>query len=285
MHNILISYRRDDSLAFTGRVFDRLTSHFGQNSVLMDIDSIPFGTDFRKYLTDAIDNCRLVLVVIGERWIGLSPDTGKRRIDEPGDFVRMEVETALKRGLIVIPVLVGNTQMPAERDLPESIKSLAYRNALRLDPGRDFHHHVDRLIEALDGHLKSLSPLAEHVPESTPGERVEAMSYNEVQPGTISTTRAVVELVSGPDKGQIFPLRKDRTLLGRAESCDIPFNTQFLSRFHAQFVKTENGFEFEDLNSSNGSFVNGVRISGRVELKEGDHIQIGQVVLIYYIQD
>jgi hypothetical protein len=271
MNKMLISYRRDDTLALTGRVFDRLLSHFGHGSVVMDIDSIPVGADFRQYITDAIAECDVLVAVIGDRWL----DSGSgKRLDNARDVVRLEIETAMNRGLAVIPVLVADAQMPGEDELPASLKSFAYRNALRIDPGRDFHHHVDRLIQALD-RLPSgrKAPVAQD-----PVSDLEQSQFR--QDGSLSNS-PMVQLVSGPDKGQTFSLVKDRVLMGRALGSDIPFNTSFLSRHHAQFVRVDDGYSFEDLGSTDGSFVNGVRVGKRVALKDGDIIQVGQVVLIY----
>ena len=151
---IAISYRREDSSPVTGRLHDRLRAEFGRQNVFMDFDSIPFGVDFRDKITHTLERARVVVAVVGPGWMG-SREPGKRRIDDPADFVRMEVAAALQRGIPVIPVLLDNTVMPAAENLPEELRAFAYRNALVLDTGVDFHHHADRLIagihELLDG--------------------------------------------------------------------------------------------------------------------------------------
>jgi hypothetical protein len=120
----------------------------------MDFDSIPFGVDFRDKIKYTLERARVVIAVVGPGWAGRR-DTGKRRIDDPTDFVRMEIAAALQRGIPVIPVLLDNTAMPSVEDLPEELRPFAYRNALILDTGVDFHHHADRLIagihELVDG--------------------------------------------------------------------------------------------------------------------------------------
>ena len=143
MPKIFISYRRDDSTAAAGRIYDRLGAHFGRDSVFMDVDAIPFGVDFRQHLTDAVGACDILLAVIGEQW--LTP-----RLQDAKDFVRIEIEAALKRGIPVIPVLLGKTFMPREEDLPTALAGLSYRNAAPVDPGRDFHGHLDRLIRGIE---------------------------------------------------------------------------------------------------------------------------------------
>jgi formylglycine-generating enzyme required for sulfatase activity len=149
MPKIFVSYRRDDSIAIAGRVYDRLVGHFGEDSVFMDVDAIPIGVDFRKHLTDAVAECDVLLAVIGDQWLTVS-QKGQRRLDDPRDFVRIEIEAALQRGVPVVPVLVGTVGMPGEDDLPDGLKPLAFRHAARLDVGQDFRVHVERLIRALE---------------------------------------------------------------------------------------------------------------------------------------
>lgn len=155
---IAISYRREDSSPVTGRLYDRLQIEFGRRNVFMDFDSIPFGVDFRDKIKHVLERARVLVAVVGPNWAG-SRDTGKRRIDDPTDFVRMEIAIALQRGIPVIPVLLDNTTMPNVEDLPEELRSFVYRNALVLDTGVDFHHHAGRLIagihELVDGRPRS----------------------------------------------------------------------------------------------------------------------------------
>jgi len=153
-NHIFISYRRSDSQDVTGRIYDRLISHFGKDAVFKDVDSIPFGVDFRKYLGDIVGRCSVLLVVIGDQWVqAMDNPIGNRRLDNPRDFVRIEIEAALQRGIPVVPLLVKGARMPSEDDLPSSLKELVYRNAalVRYDP--DFHIDVNRLIKSLEAHL------------------------------------------------------------------------------------------------------------------------------------
>lgn len=150
MSKIIVSYRRSDSAAITGRIFDRLVDRYGEESVFMDIDRIPFGTDFRHHIQDALRDADILLAVIGPGWIGKTAD-GKSRIIDEADPVKVEIEAALKQGLTVIPVLVDNAPMPGAADLPESIRDFAYINAAPIDTGRDFRQHMERLIRSIDG--------------------------------------------------------------------------------------------------------------------------------------
>ena len=107
----------------------------------MDFDSIPPGMDFREQIKQMIERSKLVIAIIGPHWLGEQPDAS-RRIDNPADFVRLEIAYALERGIPIIPVLVNNTPMPPPEKLPQEIEGLAFRNALILDTGIDFHHHA-----------------------------------------------------------------------------------------------------------------------------------------------
>jgi hypothetical protein len=159
MLKIFISYRRQDSDAVSGRIRDWLASRYGKSAIFMDVDNIPFGTDFRKYLQDELDKSNIVLAIIGSNWLTATKD-GVRCLDDENDLVRVELETALHASVPIIPVLIGNALMPSLRDLPESLKGFADINAAPVDPGRDFAPHMDRLIRAIDellGNLKKFS--------------------------------------------------------------------------------------------------------------------------------
>jgi hypothetical protein len=146
---ITISYRRKDSDAITGRIRDRIAQHFGADSVFMDIDSIPLGIDFRKHIHKALQENQILLVIIGPNWTG-AVENAPARILDPADPVRIEVETALRRDIPTIPVLVGGATMPGATELPESLKDLPFYNAAEVSSGVDFHTHVDRLIRAIE---------------------------------------------------------------------------------------------------------------------------------------
>ena len=152
MLSIMISYRRSDSVAITGRIFDRLVQHYGKSCVFRDIEDVPLGVDFRNHIAKVLDESSIVLVVIGQRWIGRRG--GQTRLNDPADPVRIEVETALSKGVPVVPILVDRVGMPRAEQLPESLQGLVYRNGLTVDAGSDFEHHVDRLIQEIDRIVK-----------------------------------------------------------------------------------------------------------------------------------
>jgi hypothetical protein len=147
---IFVSYRRQDSGDATGRIYDRLVQHFGRESIFKDVDSIPLGMDFRNVLGDAVGQCDLLLAVIGHQWLKIQNEGPARRLDNPRDFVRIEIESAMQRDIPVIPLLVQGAGMPGENDLPRSLQALVYRNAISIRPDPDFHHDVDRLIKGIE---------------------------------------------------------------------------------------------------------------------------------------
>ncbi len=147
---IFLSYRRDDSAGHAGRLYDSLSAHFGEGSVFIDVDSIEPGEHFVEAIQGSVSSVDALVAVIGRSWLtSLDPGSGKRRLDDPGDYVRLEIKTALERNIRVIPVLVAGASMPAAPDLPGDLGALAQRNALELrdDQWKD---GVERLIKTLD---------------------------------------------------------------------------------------------------------------------------------------
>ena len=161
MARIFISYRRADSRLVANRIYDRLTGAFGRRNIFKDVDDIPPGRDFRDVLREATTSCKVMLVFIGPHWLHVQDDSGQRRLDDPEDFVRLEVETGLQRDEIrVIPLLVEGASMPSANDLPESLRELAFNNAFKIQDDPYFHRDMDGLIRHLRGDLRQRSPLS-----------------------------------------------------------------------------------------------------------------------------
>src|SRR5260370_39664561 len=151
MPKIVVSYRRTDSDA-TGRICDQLELRYGQKSIFRDIDTIPFGADFRAHIEKGIRDADLLVAIIGPDWLGgVGQDA---RIHDPDDFVRIEIETAFERNIAVIPVLIGDSKMPTPAELPERMKALSFRNATDIDSGRNFKNDVYRLIGSMNLQLE-----------------------------------------------------------------------------------------------------------------------------------
>lgn len=150
-----ISYRRDDAAAHASRLYDRLSQRFGFDRVFMDIEAILPGEDFVQAIRRRIDEAAAWLVVIGPNWAQSENSRGERRLDDPDDFVRIEVASALERGIPVIPVLVAGAAMPRSEELPSELQELVRRQVIALDDS-GFHQGVDQLIYALE-HLGARS--------------------------------------------------------------------------------------------------------------------------------
>jgi hypothetical protein len=149
MPKIAISYRRADAAAVAGRIFDHLTARFGENAVFMDVDRIPFGTDFRSHIQETLQRTDVLIAVIGANWLGVGAD-GAARMNEKADPVRVEIATALGQTTPIIPVLVDGAKMPDSRVLPAEFGNFAFLNAAEVSSGREFRNQMDRLITAID---------------------------------------------------------------------------------------------------------------------------------------
>ena len=145
---LFLCYRRNDTGGIVGRMYDRLALEFGGENIFKDLDNIPFGVDFVEHLDREVRKCDAVFVVIGPRWLEAVPEGGSR-LDDPNDFVRIEIASALRREIPVVPLLVDGAQMPRAEQLPEEIRALSRRNGtvIRHDP--DFHNDITRLLSRL----------------------------------------------------------------------------------------------------------------------------------------
>jgi len=164
---IFISYRRQESSHLAGRLHDRLAGSFGEDQVFIDVDTIEPGMDYAEEISRAVAACQVLLAVIGPAWLTAADEQGRRRLDDPDDTVRLEIETALSRRVRVIPILADGAAMPARHDLPKSIAGLARRNALPVRH-ESFRYDAGRLITAIE---RVLAAPAAAVAASSPGSR------------------------------------------------------------------------------------------------------------------
>ena len=168
MARIFLSYRRQDAPYVALALKDRVEAHFGAESVFIDVDNVPIGVDFRRHIETAVGQCDAMLVLIGAQWLAVAGKDVKNRLFEPRDYVRIEIEAALGRGIPVVPVLVDEAAMPPAGEMPESIQDLAYRNAAEIRAGRDFRTDVDRLVDGLARLLSPPAPVAVSRSEPNP---------------------------------------------------------------------------------------------------------------------
>jgi flagellar basal body-associated protein FliL len=167
---IFISYRRDDSAASAGRLYDRLSGRFPSNRIFLDVDNIAPGIDFVKAIEKSVGSCDVLISVVGKRWLTATDEDGKRRLDSLDDFVCLEIATALKRGIRVIPVLVDGASMPGSGDLPDELKSLVRLQALKVSQDR-FRSDSEPLITAVDQALKEARAERRKRGLTSPGKR------------------------------------------------------------------------------------------------------------------
>ena len=192
---IFISYRRDDAAYVTGHINDRLRKEFGDDSIFTDVDRIALGVDFRTTLDLMVSQCQILLAVIGHDWLTVKNKDGQIRLQDPTDFVRIEIESALARDIPVIPLLVAGTKMPSKDELPDSLEELAFRNGTQIRPDPDFHTDIDRLIKSLKGHLVGMS---DGVDPSVIIENEEIAQKQANQKKKHSPKRRIPELVFWP---------------------------------------------------------------------------------------
>lgn len=174
MQGIFISYRRQDSQSAAGRLADHLREHMQGVPIFRDVETIEPGIDFVDAISHALESCAILLAVIGPRWVSLPDNGGQRRLDDPNDYTRLEIATALQRTDVrVIPVLVEGVQMPAGDDLPDDLKLLARRNAIELTDKRweyDVSQLIDTLNKALNVRPSSEPPPPKPQPSPSPAK-------------------------------------------------------------------------------------------------------------------
>jgi hypothetical protein len=175
---VFISYRREETAYAAGWLFDRLADHFGRGQIFKDVDSIQLGDDFVEVINSAVGSCDVLLALIGDRWLTITDEQGRTRLQDRHDFVRLEIEAALSRDVRVIPVLVQGARMPHAEELPPSLAKLARRQALELS-AIDFD--TSRLLKVLDSTLAHIHTTSTE-PEASPDEPKHAAEATDTTP-------------------------------------------------------------------------------------------------------
>ena len=145
---VYISYRREDSAGFARLIYDRLTTRLEPYKVFFDFASIQPGQDFVEVLTSRVRACDALVAILGKNWVSSVDENNRRRLDDPHDFVRIEIEAALNSNIRVIPVLVDGATMPKYEDLPDGLQRLTRRQGIQISHG-SFAADVKRLTDAL----------------------------------------------------------------------------------------------------------------------------------------
>jgi uncharacterized membrane protein YtjA (UPF0391 family) len=184
---IFINYRRDDASYPAGHLYERLSARFTQNKIFMDIDTLMPGLDFVDAIQKSVGSCDVLIAVIGKHWLTVSVEEGRRRLDNPEDFVRLEIATALRRRIPVIPVLVERAVMPRAEQLPEDLKPLVRRQAIEVSHDR-FRADSEWLIGAVEQALEASRTDEQRNREGQ--ERVEAERREREEKERLETERS-----------------------------------------------------------------------------------------------
>ena len=206
---IFISYRRQDSAYPAGWLYDRLADRFGPDQVFKDVDSIELGDDFVETITNAVGSCDILLALIGQEWLDITSSDGSRRLDDPDDFVRLEIEAALERKVLLIPILVEGATMPRGDQLPPSIAPMVRRQALELSPTR-FRADTERLLDVMERTLADIQDDHEPSEAEAPVEaeaQVEAQVEAEAPPPPLESSPQLVEDEAEPERDRPLPWR------------------------------------------------------------------------------
>jgi TIR domain len=152
MTKVFLCYRREDSGGYAGRIQDQLAQALGSDVLFMDVDAIPLGANFVRVLHDEVAKCEVLLAVIGRNWLDARDEHGNHRLENPNDFVRVEIGAALQRNIPVVPILVDGARIPDARQLPKELEELSLRNGIEVRLA-SFHEDVSRLIHGLKTQL------------------------------------------------------------------------------------------------------------------------------------
>jgi hypothetical protein len=232
---IFISYRREENADAAGRLADKFNEHFGENKVFRDIDSLEPGLDFVEAIERAIDSSAVMLVVIGKNWLTATDTAGHKRLENPDDYVRLEIAAALKRNIRVVPLRVQGAAMPSSDELPEDIAPLARRNAFELHDSswRDDARRLIIRLEKVVGHTREENrpTIGEESRPTTPTWREKAAGYR------LGANRATTEGETNPT-----PPSKENAVRNGAEeprptpNGGLPTGEQKLNRMLWQLV-------------------------------------------------
>ena len=205
---IFISYRRQDSAYPAGWLYDRLAERFGADQIFKDVDSIELGDDFVETITNAVGSCDILLALIGQQWLDIASSDGARRLDDPDDFVRLEIEAALERKVLLIPILVDGALMPRGDRLPPSIAPMVRRQALELSPNR-FRADTEGLLGVME---RTLADIQDEQPEQAAAE-VAAAAPEKSAPEKAAPEKAQPESKPKPPESPGSPAISRRVLL------------------------------------------------------------------------
>lgn len=233
--SVFLNYRRNDAEGEAGRLFDDLSLHFSQNAIFMDVAAIEPGRDFRKAIDHSVASCSVLLAMIGPTWLDLQDAVGQRRLDDQNDFVRIELASALRRDIPVVPILVRGAKMPRAEQLPDDLKELAYRNAVELTHAR-WKSDVQLLIQSIRRYVESPDASAHKVdnasgdpitkqPDHSPSKHLspaigEAASGSAISQQTIERVSRELAVYIGP-AAEVLVKRAAKRCLSADDLCTL----------------------------------------------------------------
>jgi hypothetical protein len=215
---IFVSYRRQESGALAGRLADRLVDRFGEGQVFMDVDTIEPGVDFAEEIFRAVAACKVLLAIIGPNWLTATDERSRRRLADPDDIVRLEIEAALDRGVRVIPILIEGAVMPGREDLPGSLAGLARRNAFPIRH-ESFRSDAGRLVTSIERALGASGAAAvSAAPDSVSSARNAVGAVAQKDPGPIRVDPGLAAHDSASSDGTLTGARLEAAIqrLGRS---------------------------------------------------------------------
>lgn len=240
LQSIFINYRRNDSEGEAGRLFDELTARFSEKSVFMDVAAIGPGKDFRKAIDESVATCSVLLAIIGQEWLETTDSSGRRRLEDPQDFVRLELASALRRDIPVVPVLVRGAKMPLAERLPDDLRDLAFRNAVELTHAR-WKSDVQVLVHALRPYLEGPDAethgRARQEPASAPLPAKPADTASMLAPEVITQVSRALAVCIGPIADVVVRRTAQRTKTV-AELCETVAREIPTDVDRARFLKT-----------------------------------------------
>jgi hypothetical protein len=232
MTMIMVSYRRADAQDMAGRIADYLIAKFGENSVFFDVNSIPTGVNYHNRIEKAIVGSDVIVAVIGQHWVGQNPDGKTSRLHDPGDPVRVEIESAMKHNKPILPLLVNGATMPEESDLPDSLRELHAYNGARIDSGQDFRIHMRRLIDSIN---ETLGTTDQPPPPPTPAPALSRFGRPWTYGAGAMVLAAGLAVLLWPGVSFEWPIGKPSPVLESAAAA-IPASITSQAKAHGGFI-------------------------------------------------
>lgn len=232
---VFISYRRGDSAGWAGRLETDLCRQLGPDTrVFMDVDGIPAGSDFARYIDATVGSCDALLAVIGPGWLKATDEQGLRRLDDPSDFVRLEIEAALRRGIPVIPTLVDAVPLPRHEELPPSLAKLTTRQAVQMD-NRNWEAALNRLVRDVGGDLSAGPPRL--VPSTS------RLDFGVLRQGQELPRRTVLLRNEGGGELQATVSTRDSWIIARlrSDTIDVLIDTAYEGEYQGSVVISSAG--------------------------------------------